>query len=141
MYCDASDACPIDANDDSDGDGSCDSADLCTGDDTSGDTDTDGVCDDSDAFPGDPAETADSDGDGIGDNSDLDDDNDGWSDAEEDECGTDQYDSDSTPVDYDSNGVCDANDPIVEPEPEGTPGFGLLSALTMLALAAFARRD
>ena len=79
--------------------------------------------------------------DGIGDNSDLDDDNDGWSDAEEDECGTDQYDSDSTPVDYDSNGVCDANDPIVEPEPDGTPGFGLLSALTVLALAAFARRD
>ena len=61
--------------------------------------------------------------------------------TEEDECGTDQYDSDSTPVDYDSNGVCDANDPIVEPEPDGTPGFGLLSALTVLALAAFARRD
>ncbi len=33
--------------------------------------------------------------------------------------------------------------PIVEPEhePGGTPGFGLPSALAVLALAAFARRD
>ena len=118
---------------DFDGDGQCDGLDA--------DDDGDGVADGDDASPNDPSEWDDTDGDGIGDNSDLDDDNDGWSDAEEDECGTDQYDSDSTPVDYDSNGVCDANDPIVEPEPEGTPGFGLLSALTVLALAAFARRD
>jgi hypothetical protein len=114
-------------------DGNCDALDP--------DDDGDGVADGDDAFPNDESEWDDTDGDGIGDNSDLDDDNDGWSDAEEDECGTDQYDSDSTPVDYDSNGVCDANDPIVEPEPDGTPGFGLLSALTVLALAAFARRD
>jgi len=118
---------------DFDSDGQCDDLDL--------DDDGDGVADSDDAKPMDPSEWDDTDGDGIGDNSDLDDDNDGWSDAEEDECGTDQYDSDSTPVDYDSNGVCDANDPIVEPEPDGTPGFGLLSALTVLALAAFARRD
>ena len=118
---------------DFDGDGQCDDLDA--------DDDGDGVADGDDASPLDAGEWDDTDGDGIGDNSDLDDDNDGWSDAEEDECGTDQYDSDSTPVDYDSNGVCDANDPIVEPEPEGTPGFGLLSALTVLALAAFARRD
>ena len=118
---------------DSDNDGNCDLLDP--------DDDGDGVADGDDALPLDGSEWDDTDGDGIGDNADLDDDNDGWSDAEEDECGTDQYDSDSTPVDYDSNGVCDANDPIVEPEPEGTPGFGLLSALTVLALAAFARRD
>jgi len=118
---------------DFDSDGQCDDLDP--------DDDGDGVADSDDAKPMDPSEWDDTDGDGIGDNSDLDDDNDGWSDAEEDECGTDQYDSDSTPVDYDSNGVCDANDPIVEPEPDGTPGFGLLSALTVLALAAFARRD
>ena len=118
---------------DFDADGQCDDLDP--------DDDGDGVADGDDASPNDPSEWDDTDGDGIGDNADLDDDNDGWSDAEEDECGTDQYDSDSTPVDYDSNGVCDANDPIVEPEPEGTPGFGLLSALTVLALAAFARRD
>ena len=36
------DVCPNDAGDDSDGDGSCDSADLCTGKDTTGDTDGDG---------------------------------------------------------------------------------------------------
>ena len=118
---------------DNDIDGNCDALDP--------DDDGDGVADGDDAFPNDGSEWDDTDGDGIGDNADLDDDNDGWSDAEEDECGTDQYDSDSTPVDYDSNGVCDANDPIVEPEPDGTPGFGLLSALTVLALAAFARRD
>ena len=118
---------------DFDSDGQCDDLDP--------DDDGDGVADSDDAKPMDPSEWDDTDGDGIGDNSDLDDDNDGWSDAEEDECGTDQYDGDSTPVDYDSNGVCDANDPIVEPEPDGTPGFGLLSALTVLALAAFARRD
>jgi len=119
--------------DDFDADGQCDDLDP--------DDDGDGVADGDDASPNDPSEWDDTDGDGIGDNADLDDDNDGWSDAEEDECGTDQYDSDSTPVDYDSNGVCDVNDPIVEPEPEGTPGFGLLSALMVLALAAFARRD
>ena len=114
-------------------DGNCDALDP--------DDDGDGVADGDDALPNDGSEWDDTDGDGIGDNADLDDDNDGWSDAEEDECGTDQYDSDSTPVDYDSNGVCDVNDPIVEPEPEGPPGFGLLSALTVLALAAIARRD
>ena len=38
-------------------------------------------------------------------------------------------------------GACDAIDPIVEPELDGTPGFGLISALAMLALAAFTRRD
>ena len=118
---------------DFDGDGQCDDLDP--------DDDGDGVADSDDAMPNDQSEWDDTDGDGIGDNADLDDDNDGWSDAEEGECGADQYDSDSTPTDYDNNGVCDANDPIIEPEPEGTPGFGLISALAMLALAAFARRD
>jgi len=118
---------------DFDGDGQCDDLDP--------DDDGDGVADSDDAMPNDQSEWDDTDGDGIGDNADLDDDNDGWSDTEEGECGADQYDSDSTPTDYDNNGVCDANDPVIEPEPEGTPGFGLISALAMLALAAFARRD
>jgi hypothetical protein len=118
---------------DTDGDGTGDNTDL--------DDDGDGVADGDDASPLDAGEWDDTDGDGIGDNTDLDDDNDGWSDAEENECGTDQYDSGITPTDYDNNGVCDANDPIIEPEPEGTPGFGLISALAVLALAALARRD
>ena len=118
---------------DFDGDGQCDDLDP--------DDDGDGVADSDDAMPNDQSEWDDTDGDGIGDNADLDDDGDSWSDAQEGECGTDQYDSDSTPTDYDNNGVCDVNDPIIEPEPEGTPGFGLISALAMLALAAFARRD
>ena len=48
---DGCDVCPDDANDDSDGDGICDSDDICTGDDTSGDTDNDGLCDDTDVEP------------------------------------------------------------------------------------------
>ena len=120
---------------DFDGDGQCDDLDP--------DDDGDGVADGDDASPNDPSEWDDTDGDGIGDNADLDDDGDGWSDIEEGECGTDQYDSDSTPVDYDSNGVCDANDPIVEPEPEGgggVPGFtGIVGVLALLGAALGAR--
>lgn len=46
--CNDEDLCPVDADDDSDFDGSCDSVDLCTGDDASGDTDSDGICNDED---------------------------------------------------------------------------------------------
>jgi hypothetical protein len=45
---DLCDACPSDASGDSDGDGSCDSVDLCSGNDASGDTDGNGLCDDID---------------------------------------------------------------------------------------------
>ncbi len=44
-------------------DGSCDSSDLCVGNDASGDTDGDGTCDDVDVCPLDA--TDDSDGDGV----------------------------------------------------------------------------
>ena len=44
QYCDVADDCPLDANDDSDGDGSCDSDDICDGDDDFLDTDEDTVC-------------------------------------------------------------------------------------------------
>jgi len=121
---------------DFDGDGQCDDLDP--------DDDGDGVADGDDASPNDPSEWDDTDGDGIGDNADLDDDDDGWSDIEEGECGTDQYDSGSTPVDYDSNGVCDANDPIVEPEPEvggGVPGFTAIVGLLALLGAALGARS
>jgi hypothetical protein len=49
---------------DSDLDGVCDDADVCTGNDGSGDTDMDDVCNDVDACAGDDA-TGDADGDGI----------------------------------------------------------------------------
>ncbi len=39
---------------------------------------------------------------------DLDDDNDGWSDLDEVDCGTDSTDSNDVPADADNNGICDA---------------------------------
>ena len=46
----------------------------------------------------------------IGDNTDNDDDDDGWSDAEEIECGTLALNNSSLPIDGDSDGICDAQD-------------------------------
>jgi hypothetical protein len=57
------------ASGDGDGDGTCDDADLCFGDDATGDTDGDGVCDDGDPCPLDA--TDDTDGDGVCDSVDL----------------------------------------------------------------------
>jgi hypothetical protein len=56
------------------------------------DDDGDGVEDNSDAFPLDTSELVDTDGDGVGNNADTDDDNDGISDADEIEMGTDPID-------------------------------------------------
>ena len=50
-----------------------------------------------DAFPNDPAEYLDSDGDGIGNIADADDDNDGYTDSEEAELGTNPLDAQSSP--------------------------------------------
>ena len=49
----------------------------------------------------------DSDNDGLRDHIDLDDDNDGWSDEQESECGTNPLFSQSTPIDTDSDNLCD----------------------------------
>jgi hypothetical protein len=55
-----------------------------------------------DAFPLDPKEWRDTDGDGVGDNRDTDDDNDGYSDAEERKAGSDPLDRLKSPAtDYD----------------------------------------
>ena len=77
------------------------------------DTDGDGVKNKFDAFPNDPSETKDSDSDGIGDNADTDDDNDGWTDAEENVEGTNPLDANSQPIDTDGDGtgnVADTDD-------------------------------
>jgi len=113
------------------------------------DDDNDGVDDGDDAFPFNPSEWDDTDGDGHGDNADADDDGDGYSDTDEADCGSDPLNVNSIPTDTDGDGICDAIDndntdgPHYVPPDEGgsTPGFGLLSALTVLALAAIARRD
>ena len=54
---------------DDDGDGVCNPADVCNGDDASGDTDGDGVCDDIDPCPTDNPD--DTDGDGVCDSADV----------------------------------------------------------------------
>ena len=74
------------------------------------DDDGDGVVDTLDAFPYDATEYADNDGDGLGDFSDNDDDNDGWLDDEEPNCGTDPMDHTSVPADNDMDHDCDISD-------------------------------
>ena len=64
-----------------------------------GDLDNDGVLDGEDMFPEDFREWADNDDDEVGDNADTDDDNDGWSDADELREGTDPFSSSEQPVD------------------------------------------
>ncbi|MEQ1564324.1 MAG: FG-GAP-like repeat-containing protein [Myxococcota bacterium] len=61
---DGCDACPLDAPNDTDGDGACDSEDQCLGLDAAGDADEDGTCADLDPCTGEDA-TGDADLDGV----------------------------------------------------------------------------
>jgi len=126
---------------DFDNDGNCDLLDP--------DDDGDGVADGDDAFPLDGSEWDDTDGDDIGNNADEDDDGDQFSDSFEEDCASDPLDAASVPNDIDGDDICDEMDSddtdgpnYIDPNGDnGTPGFGLISALAVLALAAFARRD
>ena len=118
---------------DIDGDGTCDIQDP--------DDDGDGIADGDDAFPLDKSEWLDTDGDGLGDNSDQDDDGDQFADEYELECMSDPLDQDSSPGDSDGDGICDAMDIFDDNDSNDTPGFGLISAMSVLALAALARRE
>ena len=118
---------------DIDGDGACDILDP--------DDDGDGVADEDDAFPLDNAEWLDTDGDGLGDNSDQDDDGDQFVDEYESECMSDPLDPNSSPSDSDGDGICDAMDVFDDNDSNDTPGFGLISAISVLALAALTRRE
>ena len=142
---DVDDAFPLNPAEtaDFDGDGVGDNADS--------DDDGDSQPDISDAFPYDVNEWIDTDGDGIGNNADDDDDGDGYSDADEDACGSNPELADSVPVDYDSDGLCDAIDDDVDPTVVGNntetetgwknfqknlPGFtGVISTLALLGAA------
>ena len=68
------------------------------------DIDGDGVPNEEDVFPRDKTESVDTDGDGIGNNADLDDDNDGYSDADEIAYGSDPLDPNSTPAPVSNEG-------------------------------------
>ena len=118
---------------DIDGDGACNIQDP--------DDDGDGVADEDDAFPLDYAEWLDTDGDGLGDNSDQDDDGDQFVDEYESECMSDPLDPNSSPSDSDGDGICDAMDVFDDNDSNDTPGFGLISAISVLTLAALARRE
>ena len=118
---------------DIDGDGACNILDP--------DDDGDGVADEDDAFPLDNAEWLDTDGDGLGDNSDQDDDGDQFVDEYESECMSDPLDPNSSPSDSDGDGICDAMDVFDDNDSNDTPGFGLISVISVLALAALARRE
>ena len=118
---------------DTDGDGACNIQDP--------DDDGDGVADEDDAFPLDNAEWLDTDGDGLGDNSDQDDDGDQFVDEYESECMSDPLDPNSSPSDSDGDGICDAMDVFDDNDSNDTPGFGLISVISVLALAALARRE
>ena len=69
------------------------------------DSDGDGVLDADDAFPNDPNETTDTDGDGIGNNADSDDDGDGIPDSVEVANELDPLDADDAAGDIDDDGV------------------------------------
>jgi len=97
---DNADAFPNDATEtlDTDGDGVGDNKDAFPNNPAeSSDTDGDKVGDKADAFPTNSAETVDTDGDGTGNNADLDDDDDGFTDAEEVAAGTDPLSASSCP--------------------------------------------
>jgi len=74
------------------------------------DIDGDNVLNYNDAFPVDSSEWSDTDLDGIGNNTDTDDDNDGFSDADESQCGSDPLSTNSLPIDSDGDYTPDCID-------------------------------
>jgi len=132
---------------DADGDGVCDSVDVCPGSDDTHDFDQDGVPDGCDACPADPGSQVDSDGDGVCDHDDKcpghndtsDYDGDGVPDgcdacpldANNDSDGDGVCDSDDQcagyddTVDRDGDGEPDACDPCPDDNPDDTDGDGI----------------
>ena len=139
---DACDPCPLSATGDSDGDGTCDDADLCP-DHPEWDTDTDGVPDGCDACPLDPLD--DLDHDGVCDTDDrcpgyddtFDTDGDGIPNACEQACSLPDSDGDGVPddcdlcpagddgFDYDSDLLPDACDPCPLDSPDDSDEDGI----------------
>lgn len=82
---------------------------------TLGDSDGDGVIDADDNCVSIPnSDQLDTDGDGMGNVCDTDDDDDGWLDAIEIECGSDPLDYKSQPLDTDQDGIANCMDPDID---------------------------
>ncbi|TLM60122.1 MAG: DUF1566 domain-containing protein, partial [Deltaproteobacteria bacterium] len=122
---DYKDSCPLDDQNDADGDGVCGNVDNCLpmanadqldtdgdglGDVCDTDDDNDGVLDGNDAFPLNATESVDTDGDGIGNNADTDDDGDGWTDSDEVAAGSEPLLASSLPLDTDGDHTADVID-------------------------------
>jgi alpha-tubulin suppressor-like RCC1 family protein len=111
-YCQTDSLNGTDIPGDNDGDGNCDYTDT--------DDDNDGTPDSEDDFPFDSGADTDTDGDGMPNTlvanytgnltEDFDDDNDGWNDTAEVDCGNDPLSNSSTPVDTDGDTFCDPID-------------------------------
>jgi len=128
-YCQTDSLDNTDVPGDNDLDGNCDYTDT--------DDDNDGTPDSSDDFPLDSGADTDTDGDGLPDTlisnytgnltEDFDDDNDGWNDTVEIDCGNDPLSNSSIPVDTDGDSVCDPLDvfPSDPSEWDDTDGDGV----------------
>jgi len=111
---------------------------------TQPDGDGDGINDSEDLFPNDPAEWQDSDNDGIGDNADPDDDNDGLSDDYETAHGLDPLNPDDALLDNDNDGYTnleesqcggsDPNDPASIPACDITQEIILTEGWNLISL-------
>ena len=107
------------------------------------DDDNDGYPDSEDDFPLDSNHWLDTDSDGIDDKIDTDKDGDGWSNLDEDDCGTDSLAAEDWPTDSDNDGVCDVMDKqgLSEIFSGGVGIAFAASILLILAAIAYTRKE
>ena len=107
------------------------------------DDDNDGYPDSEDDFPLDSNHWLDTDSDGVDDKIDTDKDGDGWSNLDEEDCGTDSLDAEDWPTDSDNDGVCDVMDKqgLSEIFSGGVGVAFALSTILILAAIAYTRKE
>ena len=107
------------------------------------DDDNDGYLDSEDDFPLDSNHWLDTDSDGVDDKIDPDKDGDGWSNLDEDDCGTDSLDAEDWPTDSDNDGICDVMDKqgLSEIFSGGVGVAFALSIILILAAIAYTRKE